>query len=70
MSDLFDIFCSAGVGRTGCFIAASVGIEEIKVCIYLQQFDSGHLPPKKLFLSFSDQYMELNVFGRLYSLLY
>lgn len=43
-TDLFDISCSAGVGRTGCFIAASVGIEEIKVCIYLQQVDNGHLP--------------------------
>ena len=36
-SDLFDdICCSAGVGRTGCFIAASIGIEEIKVSIYPQ----------------------------------
>ena len=30
---LFSFFSySAGVGRTGCFIAASVGIEQVKVC--------------------------------------
>ena len=32
---------SAGVGRTGCFIAASIGIEQIKVCFqgcYLRKF--------------------------------
>ena len=27
----FHVFFSAGVGRTGCFIAASTGIEQIKV---------------------------------------
>lgn len=53
---------SAGVGRTGCFIAASIGIEQIKVCFqgfYLRKFlrsPTSKLEPKPFFLGAQDNF--------------